>query len=159
MRDSREGNVSGVILVGEPCQLVELIEGRGGSVRPGELSLQARSSTGDGLHEGIFLRTKTDFLDDPWHWWALSFSGILGAKLVSFHRQLGSLPPPTLGPALTLLVCRCLQGVEDALGTVWQEARTACWARRAWWTRASHLSRKPAWPWWSQETYNEEQRL
>lgn len=44
--------------------------------------------------KGIFLRTKTHFLDDPWHWWTLSFSGILGGKLVSFHRQLGS-PIPT----------------------------------------------------------------
>lgn len=53
--------------------------------------------------------------------------------------------------ALTALVCWRLQGVEDALGAVWREARAACWARGAGGAGAPRLSRKPAGPWRPQE--------
>ena len=53
--------------------------------------------------------------------------------------------------ALTVLVCRRLQGVEDTLGTVRREAWAACWAGGARGARAPHLSRKPAGSWRPQE--------
>lgn len=67
-------------------------------------------------------------------------------------------PTPTLRLTLTVLVGRWLQGVEDALGAIWREARAACWAGGARGSRAPHLSRKPAGPWWPQEACNREKR-
>lgn len=62
-----------------------------------------------------------------------------------------ALQPQPSSVTLTVLVRRWLQGVEDALGAVWREARAACWARGAGGARAPHLSRKPTGPWRPQE--------
>lgn len=104
------------------------------------------------LHTGFTLGSRCSWGSwwTMWSWGTRGSRGTPGTWDASQHCVYNS--RVELGVSI-LLVCRCLQGVEDALGTVWQEARTACWARRAWWTRASHLSRKPAWPWWSQETW------
>ena len=59
---------------------------------------------------------------------------------------------------LTVLVCRRLQGVEDALGAVWREAWAACWAGGAGGAGAPHLSRKPTGPWRPQEACSGEER-
>lgn len=70
----------------------------------------------------ILFRTKPPFRDNPTMVDARLFGDSSGK---SWFPSTDSLTHPlparhlTRGPVLTLLVCRCLQGIEDTLGTVW----------------------------------------
>lgn len=102
------------------------------------------------IHQALGSRCSWGSWGAVWSWGTRGAWGTPGTWDASQHCVYNS--RVQLGVSI-LLVCWCLQGIQDALGSVWQEARTSCWARRAWWTRAPHLSREPAWPRWSQETW------